>query len=171
MSTEPRKPPPRIHKALKRFADEQAEEGPSKKSKTVVSGSATKPKMTANEKPTKKAIQPSTSKAPHVAPSQKRAATVEPVEDLADRPRSKPPLDPTRVLELADRSDDETRKNDDDQSVVEILEEPEESAEAELSPYHGTSIQWLFTDLFNLRALIEGLPLTNICFLQANSTY
>ena len=89
MSTEPRKPPPRIHKAPKRFADEQAEEGPSKKSKTVVSGSAPKPKTTAKEKPTKKPIQPSTSKAaPHVAPSQRRAASVEPVEDLEDRPRN-----------------------------------------------------------------------------------
>lgn len=143
MSTETRKPPPRIHKAPKRFADEQAEEGPSKKSKTVVSGSATKPKTTASkEKPTKKTIQPSTLKAvPHVAPSQKRAACVEPVEDLADRPQSKPPLDPTRILELADGSDDETRKNDDEQSMVEILEEPDESAEAELSPYqHSMAI-------------------------------
>ncbi len=66
---------------------------------------------------------------------------MEPVEDLADRPQSKPPLDPARILELADGSDDETRKNDDEQSVVEILEEPDESAEAELSPYqHSMAI-------------------------------
>ena len=66
---------------------------------------------------------------------------MEPVEDLADRPQSEPPLDPTRILELADGSDDETRKNDDEQSVVEILEEPDESAEAELSPYqHSMAI-------------------------------
>ena len=119
MSTEPRKPPPRIHKAPKRFADEQAEEGPSKKSKTVVSGPAPMPKTTAKAKPTKKPIQPSTSKAaPHVAPSQKRAASVEPVEDLADRPQLKPPLNPTQILELADGSDDETGKNDDDEMAI-----------------------------------------------------
>ncbi len=97
MSTEPRKPPPRIHKAPKRL----------------------KPKTTASkEKPTKK-----------------------PVKDLADRPRLKPPLDLTQILELADGSDDETGKNDDDQPVVEILKEPDESAKAELSLYqHSMAI-------------------------------
>jgi len=141
MSTVPKKPPPRIHKALKRLADEQADAGPAKERKTLVSGSA-KPTTTATTQPIKKLTKPSTSRvAPLVAPSWMIAASVEAVEDPADEYQSESPCDPTRIIELADRSDDEpenctpaTPNNDpDDASEPEILEEPAESAEAELS--------------------------------------
>lgn len=110
----------------------------------MVSHSASKPKTTAKEQPTKKSIQPPISKvAPRVAPSKKRAASVETVEDPADRPRSKSPLDPSRILKCADGSDDETENNHDQDATsdIEILEEPAESAEAELSKYqHSIAI-------------------------------
>ena len=112
-----------------------------KKRKTVVSGSA-KPTTTVTTQPIKKFTQPSTSRvAPLVAPSQIRAASVEAVEDPADKYRSESSHDPTQIIELANGSDDEpengtpaTPNNDpDDASEPEILEEPTESAEAELS--------------------------------------
>jgi hypothetical protein len=138
MSTGPKKLPSRIHKAPKRFADEQADAVTAKKRRTVASGSAT-PTMTAIAQLVKKSTQPSTSKV--VAPSRKRAPSVEVVEDPADKCRSESPHDPTRIIELADGSEDEPENSSpatannvpDDPSEPEVLEEPAKSAEAELS--------------------------------------
>ena len=143
MSADPKKLPPRTHKPLKRSADEQADAGPSKKRKTAATGSAPKQKTTVTDKPTKRPIQSSTLKVTPPVAQRHRAASVEVVEDPADRCQSKSPRDPSRILELADGSDDEpenvspaTPDNDQDSlSDPEVPEKPAESAEAELSSY------------------------------------
>ena len=52
-TAEPKKLPPCIHKAPKRFGDEQDNPGPAKKNKSMA-GSAEKSARTTLEKPTKK---------------------------------------------------------------------------------------------------------------------
>jgi hypothetical protein len=151
MSTEPtsKKLPPRIHKAPKRFGDEQDNPGPAKKNKSMAR-SAEKSARTTLEKPTENDAQsilkfqkpkpkPTTASkvAPPVAPTQKRTSVeVEEVDsdDPADRQRSEPPRDQTQILERTDGSDDESNSDQED-NVIEILEEPVESAEMELSSY------------------------------------
>lgn len=153
-STDPQKLPPRTHKAPKRYADEQDDPGPAKKKKGTAK-SAEK-SITTLEKPTKKkTTHLSMLKTQNPKPKPTVTATaaqktmtsvdseVEEVADPADRQRqqSEPAAsrDPTQTLEpeCADSSDDESKRSehspeDDD---IEILEEPAESAEMELSLY------------------------------------
>lgn len=143
MSANPKKLPSRTHKPPKRFADEQADATLTKKRKTVATGSTSKSKTTVKDKPTKGHTEPTTSKVTPSVAQRHRAASVEAIEDPVDRCQSESPRDPTRILELADGSDDESENgspatpnnSQDNQSEPEVPEKAAESAEAELSLY------------------------------------
>lgn len=132
MNTNPKKPPPRIHQAPKRYGEEQDKPGPSKKKKA---GSAEKSTKTTSEKQTKKSAHQSTLK---MIPKQKP----KPIAEEAGQ-QSEPTREPTQISssELentphTDGSDDESEKqNNLEENDIEILEEPAESAEAELSMF------------------------------------
>lgn len=166
MSTEPKKLPPRIHKAPKRFGDEQDNPSPAKKNKNVAE-SAEKSTRTTLEKQTRKDTQQSTLKfqkpkpkpmiARPFAPTQKRITSVdseiEEVNDPADRQESEPTRDLTQILERTDGSDDESEKQDQEDDDIIIIDEPTESAEMELSLYEFFQLPSI--DLLNHRSGIK----------------
>ena len=179
MSTsDPKKPPPCIHKAPRQYGDDDSDEqdnpGPAKKKKGMAA-SAEKSTTATSEKLTKKKNHQSTSKiqkskpkptAPQaVASMQKRKASASllEVEEVAT------PAILTQILEpkhMSVDTDDEFENgppagHEDD--AIEIFEEPAESAETELSWYY--ILQLPSVDLINHRTVIKGLDLTNICIL------
>lgn len=144
MSTEHKKVPPRIHKAPKRYADEQDAPGPAKKKKGN-SGSAEKT-MTL-EKPTKKKSHQSTLniQRPKPKPTARMVTDDEaiPGEKQQSGPDEREP-DPTHNHTVPSGEESERHSpaasghesNQDSDDDIEIIEDPViavESAEAELS--------------------------------------
>jgi len=114
-------------------------------------------KRTLKKTPTAKAPVVAKQTAPSVpaklAP-RRPSVEVEEVYDEADHHTSVPPRNPRHILEATDGSDDDMEgledpapelininNDDDDDEDVEVLEAPEESAEAELSTWHCSCVR------------------------------
>ena len=133
-----KKLPSRIHKAPKRFADEQADAGPAKKKKIIP-----KPRMTTTQKPTQP-TQPSASKAAlPVAPSHPSQPTPAPidVDENPDDEHQSDTYDPTEISEHG--SDDTPKKNqkNDDKSDANEDDAPEEEEAAEEEAAESAEIE------------------------------
>jgi hypothetical protein len=138
MSTEPKKVPPRIHKAPKRYADEQDTPGPAKKKKGTA-GSAEKTTTTTLEKPTQKKNHQSALNIQRPKPRptvQKRITVTSEVEDVGipgERQQSAPILSPICGGDGSEKHLPAGHESDQEDNDIELLEEPAESAEMELS--------------------------------------